>query len=130
VIIELLRSGQPVRFRARGGSMWPAVPGGSLIEVTPGLSRVVRRGELVAFERGGRVVVHRVLRVLPRGLELRGDALERSDGIVSPEHLLGSARIVERRRSSVRVPAPRELGVWLRALLRRAKGALHSSGCH
>ena len=33
MILELLRSGETVQFRARGRSMWPAIPSGSRIEV-------------------------------------------------------------------------------------------------
>jgi hypothetical protein len=121
LIIELLRSGERVRFRARGSSMWPALPGGSLLEVTPCAGRTPRAGELVAFERDGSVVVHRMLRATAQGLELRGDALERSDGSVGFERVLGTARVVERRRLRLRLPSAREAGFVCRALWRRAK---------
>ena len=49
MVIELLRDGQPARFVARGGSMWPAVRDGSVIEVTPCPADQLRPGELGAF---------------------------------------------------------------------------------
>jgi hypothetical protein len=112
LIIELLRAAEPVRFRARGGSMWPAIPGGSLVEVTPGAPRSA--GELVAFERAGRVVLHRVLRITAEGVVAQGDALEQADGVILHEHVLGTARVIERRGLVIRVPRARDLRLALR----------------
>lgn len=117
LIIELLRGGEPVRFRARGGSMWPAIPGGSLVEVTPEAPRSA--GELVAFEREGRVVIHRALRITEEGIVAQGDALENADGVVPAERVLGTARVLERRRLNARLPSASELKIVARALWRR-----------
>jgi peptidase S24-like protein len=121
LIIDLLREGQPVVFRARGASMWPAIPDGSLIEVRPCAPRAVAEGSLVAFERAGAVVVHRVVAASADGLELRGDALGRSDDVVSYARVLGCARVIERRRPRFRLPSAREAGVLGRALWRRVR---------
>jgi phage repressor protein C with HTH and peptisase S24 domain len=118
--IELLRAAEPVRFRARGGSMWPAIPGGSLVEVTPGAPRSA--GELVAFERAGRVVLHRVLRITAEGVVAQGDALEQADGMILHEHVLGTARVIERRGLRWRRPSVSELRVVLRAAWRWLTG--------
>jgi hypothetical protein len=124
LIIELLRAGRPVRFRARGGSMWPAVPGGSLVEVTPCPGRMPGAGELCAFERDGSVVVHRVVQETPGGLELRGDALARSDDEVRRADVLGHARVIERRPLELRLPSARDARVLGRALWRSLKARL------
>lgn len=124
LIIELLRAGRPVRFRARGGSMWPAIPGGSLIEVTPCAGRVPGAGELCAFERDGSVVVHRVVQETPDGLELRGDALARSDDEVPRADVLGHARVIERRALRLRLPRAHDAQLAARALWRSLKARL------
>jgi hypothetical protein len=118
MIIELLRSGKPVSFTARGRSMWPFVPSRSRLEIEPRPAGALEVGELAAFERQGRVVVHRVTRVTPEGVRCQGDYLDQPDGIVAPGQILGRARVVARRRLRVRWPRPRELTRALRALLR------------
>ncbi len=96
--------------------MWPAIPGGSLVEVTPAAPRAA--GELVAFEREGGVVLHRVLQITAAGVLTRGDALERADGVVPHACVLGTARVLERRRLKLRLPSLRELRVVMRAAWR------------
>ena len=122
VIIDRLREGAPVRWTVRGGSMWPAIRDGATVSVTPGDVRSLRPGELVAFTRGPRLVVHRVEAVGPAGLRCRGDALSRGDGLVAWADVLGRAAVVDQRPLSLRWPRARELG----ALLRAALGALRS----
>jgi Peptidase S24-like len=119
LIIELLRAGETVQFRARGQSMWPAIPSGSRIEVVPGSIAKLRVGQVAAFERAGQVVVHRVERVGPDGVHFGGDALGRGDGRIAPEQVLGRVRVLERRPLSVRLPRPGELTLLWRALRRR-----------
>jgi hypothetical protein len=128
MIIELLRSGQPARFIARGGSMWPSVPARSQIEVEPCAPAALRVGQLGAFERQGQVVVHRVLRITAEGIQFRGDNLDHPDGIISPSQVLGRARVVARRRWRVRWPERGELSRALRALLRLAAARLSRAG--
>lgn len=118
MIIELLRSGQSVSFRARGSSMWPAIPSGSRIEVQPCGVSELEVGQIAAFERAGRVVVHRVESITPEGVRFAGDGLERGDGIVAPEQVLGRARVLERRAIRWRLPRPSELR-WLWRRLQR-----------
>jgi peptidase S24-like protein len=120
LIMELLRAGETARFRARGGSMWPLVPGGSLVEVTPAVPRSA--GELVAFERDGRVVIHRVRQITEQGIVAQGDALERSDGVIAHARVLGTAHVLERRRLRWRLPSVRELRVVVRTLRQRIAG--------
>ena len=121
LLIELLRTGKPARFRARGGSMWPTIPGGSLVEVTPGAPRAA--GELVAFERDGQVVIHRVLQITAEGIVAQGDSLEQTDGVIAHERVLGTARVIERRGLRVRLPTSRELMIVARLLWRRVTGS-------
>jgi hypothetical protein len=121
MIIELLRSGQSVCFRARGRSMWPSIPSGSRIQVSPCPVSELEVGQVAAYERDGRVVVHRIERISPVGLHFAGDSLAMRDGCIVSQQVLGRARVLKRRRLRLRLPSRQELR-WLgRALLRRLR---------
>jgi hypothetical protein len=119
LILELLRSGETVRFRALGCSMWPAIPSRSLLEVRPSERGALGPGQLAAFERDGRVVVHRVAAVACEHLELAGDALEHADGMIPRARVLGRAHVLARRRLRLRLPRPVHVRLLLQALSRR-----------
>jgi len=130
VIIELLRSGQPVQFQARGSSMWPAIPSGSRVEVIPCAPAELTVGELAAFERAGEVVVHRVQGNSRAGIHFAGDSKAAADGCIATEDVLGRARVIERRPLRLRIPSLWHLRwLWravprtLRALRRGARAA-------
>ncbi len=120
VIVDSLREGRPTRWVVRGASMWPTVRDGASVLVTPCDPRAVRVGEVIAYSRGGALVVHRVASLGPAGPTCRGDALSRDDGAVSWGDVLGRAAVVEQRPLSLRWPRRREL----RALGRVALAAL------
>jgi hypothetical protein len=130
VIIELLRSGRSVQFRARGRSMWPAIPSGSRVEIIPCPPAELEVGELAAFERGGEVVVHRVQGRSRAGIQFAGDSRAVGDGCIDTADVLGRARVIERRPLRLRVPSLWHLRwLWravprtLRALRRGARAA-------
>ena len=66
----LLAEGVPVRFRASGSSMEPAIRDGELVTVAPPHGGRVRRGEIVLYASGRRLLAHRV-----RGAEEDGSVL-------------------------------------------------------
>jgi hypothetical protein len=119
IILELLRSGETVRFQVRGHSMWPTIPSHSRIEVRPSEAAEIRVGQIAAFERQGRVIVHRVRAVSAECIELAGDALKKGDGSVAREHVLGRAHVLRRRPLSLRLPKLRHLRILVRAVSRR-----------
>jgi hypothetical protein len=119
VIIELLRSGQTVRFRARGHSMWPSIPSRSEIEVRPHEAAALRVGQIGAFERDGRVVVHRVRAVAAGHIEFAGDALERGDAPVERARVLGKAIVLRRRPLRWQLPRLEHARLICRAFCRR-----------
>ena len=111
MIVQLLRSGEAVQFRARGLSMWPAITPKSRILVQPCPPAELRVGQIAAFERDGRVVVHRIERVSRAGIHFSGDTLRRGDGCIANENVLGRATILERR------PLRWQLPQWAHARL-------------
>jgi hypothetical protein len=119
IILELLRSGETVRFNARGHSMWPTIPSHSRVEVRPSEAADLRVGQIAAFERQGCVVVHRVRAVSAERIEFAGDALKQGDGSVARDAVLGRAHVLRRRPLSFRLPRPRHVRILMRALSRR-----------
>jgi hypothetical protein len=118
-IIELLRSGETVRFYARGCSMWPSITESSELEVRPHEAADLRVGQIAAFERQGRVVVHRVRAVGAEHLEFAGDALTRGDGPVERARVLGKAHVLRRRPLRLQLPRLAHARLFWRALRRR-----------
>jgi hypothetical protein len=99
--------------------MWPTIPSHSRVEVRPSEAAELRVGQIAAFERQGRVVVHRVRGVSAERIEFAGDALEQGDGSVAREAVLGRAHVLRRRPLSLQLPKPRHLRILMRALSRR-----------
>ena len=121
---EVLRSSGRLRLRVTGTSMLPAVWPGDVLEVHRESTAEVLPGQLVLFERGGRLVAHRAVEKVRREgqtlLVTRGDRLEQTDPPVSPEELLGRVTWVQRGHRRLR---PR-LTPWGRAtswVLRRSE---------
>ena len=68
------------------GSMEPVIQTGSLCFVdTNAVYDQVKAGEIIAFRQENGMVTHRVITVLKEGLETKGDANERTDGITTTE---------------------------------------------
>jgi len=61
------RSGQPVESELRGASMGLAIPDGSRIRIVYSEGFTWRKGQVVVFLAGSRVMVHRVMHVGRRG---------------------------------------------------------------
>lgn len=116
VIVATLREGRAARWVVRGGSMWPAVPDGSEVEVTPCDPMTLRPGEVAAFARGDALIVHRVIARGDGALRFRGDSLARDDGWVPAGDVLGRARVIA--RGPLRLSRPRR--AKLRGALRFA----------
>ncbi len=124
VIVDSLREGRPTRWVVRGASMWPTIRDGASVLVTPCDPRAVRVGDVIAYSRGGALVVHRVASLGADGVACRGDALSRDDAAIPWSDVLGRASVVEQRPLSLRWPRPRELRALARATLAVLRGVL------
>ncbi len=73
------------------GSMEPTIPTGSICFVNTHVPyEDIQEGDVIAFFHGGGMVTHRVLRVTVEGLETKGDANDRSDGVTTgPDNFHG-----------------------------------------
>lgn len=114
VILRLLRSGQTATFRVLGRSMWPAIPSGSVVKITPCPDTAIAPGDVVAYERKGTVVVHRVLATDRNGLQCRGDCAQLTSEFLPWTSVLGKSRLIRRRRLNLRLPRRSEIASWLR----------------
>jgi hypothetical protein len=104
MVIARLRSGERVQLHTRGRSMWPAIPSHSLVEVEPCAAAELDPGAVAAFERGGKVIVHRVQRVSATGVHFAGDSLKFGDGCIPFAQVLGRVQVLERRPLRWRLP--------------------------
>jgi hypothetical protein len=137
---RVMDGGRVSHVRAYGRSMWPFVPPGTTLEVSPLDGRHPRVGEIVVGVRHGRVIAHRVVRIEDpcSGLLVvtRGDAFDVDDAPWRPEELLGVVRQATILGVDVRLDDPRlaALGRWIAthpeavALVRRAARPLARLG--
>jgi signal peptidase I len=96
-IAEKLRADGSVCFRVFGASMFPWIRSGDLVFVRSFSYEQASRGDVVLYERGGRLFVHRVIRGAvagagakrPGALIAKGDALDGEDEPVTRAEFLG-----------------------------------------
>lgn len=94
---QLLRSGGPLRIRARGGSMVPFIWDGDLVLVSPPGNSEIGVGDVICYEASpGRLFLHRVIKREREQFVTKGDALEFTD-LVSPGQVLGKVVAIEWR---------------------------------
>ena len=102
---EILSGGHSIRFRAHGFSMRPFIRNGELLEVQALDYRPVVKGDILLYERAGRIIVHRVMRRRARGgegqLVMQGDALLMPDGMITHQQAWGRVAWVEKRGRQV-----------------------------
>ena len=101
VVMDLLRCGHSVRFRAKGSSMHPTIREGEAITVAPVRPAAIRRGDVILYRSARGVIAHRVAGVErgPAGAPVfvpRGDASATCDEPVSESAVLGAVVSVER----------------------------------
>lgn len=108
---------------AASSSMAPLIQPGDELRLAPFAAARVHAGAIVAFWRGGELVVHRVLRRAAGGVVTRGDALGEADSPVVWSRVIG--RIV-----AIRTPSGRllDLDRWPWPLIGRALAAVARLG--
>ena len=94
------QTGREHEVTVRGNSMWPLVRDGDKARLAHGSGKL-RLGDVVAYQRNGELVVHRLIRIVrgagePRFL-IKGDNVSGRDPIVRASKVLG--RVVALQRS-------------------------------
>ena len=93
---DLMGAGVGTWIRARGESMEPTIPNGSLVRITPLPDRPLQAGEVVlARMPNGSFAVHRVVGERAGMVTMQGDAIARPDPDVRRDAVLGLADQVE-----------------------------------
>jgi signal peptidase I len=104
---EVLRSFGRLRLRATGASMLPTLWPGDVLSICGRDASSAKPGDIVLFERAGKLVAHRVVKRILLHDKIhwvtRGDSVEGDDAPVSSHELLG--RVIAIKRGS-RLIAP------------------------
>ena len=122
-VLDVLEARGSLWLTAGGHSMAPAIRDGDRLRVEP-LRSPPRRGDVLACEIDGRLVIHRLVGPPGELMEVRGDVAPEADPPVAPGAVRGRVTAVERHDRRVRlglVVGQRALA-WLsrRGLLRAA----------
>jgi hypothetical protein len=85
-----LASGKPALLRARGKSMYPMIPDGTLVLLAPlPLAAPLKAGQVVLARSSSSLLLHRVLKVSAGKVLLKGDWNRAQDGWVARDQVLG-----------------------------------------
>jgi hypothetical protein len=107
---DLLAHNVAISMQTQGASMFPVVPGGSVLRVEPVKVEDLRRGDVIVYRVGDRMVAHRLIRqelvhgrirLITRGDAFRRTALEE----VEPPQVLGRVAAIRWGRWQVRIDA-------------------------
>jgi len=103
---QLLRRGERLRIKARGGSMVPFLWDGDVAVVTPTAASEVDVGDVVCYEMPpGRLYLHRVIARDRDRVVAKGDALPFTE-VVERAQLLGTVVAIERHGRVRRLDTP------------------------
>jgi hypothetical protein len=96
LVQEGLRHHGRLCLRLQGESMWPTIPAGSLVEVEPVSTHDIKLGDVVVWQRDGKLVAHRVVQRMRAEpgvcLITKGDNCSSSDRGLPMEAVLGRVR--------------------------------------
>ena len=116
---EVLKSSGQAKLAVTGSSMLSSIWPGDILEVRRQKAAETCPGEVVLFERDGRLLAHRVVAKVggpERTLLItRGDRLRRPEPPVSPEELLGRVTAIVRGecRSEPRLTRWGQVASWV-----------------
>jgi hypothetical protein len=119
LFLEVLKSFGQAKLAVTGSSMLSSIWPGDILEVRRQNAAEVCAGEVVLFEREGRLLAHRVVEKVggpERTLLItRGDGLREPDSPVSPEELLGHVTAILRggRRIEPRLSRWGRVASWV-----------------
>ena len=92
--LQGLRAGQRMRFRPLGGSMIPFIRREDIVSISPGPG--CRLGDVVLWQAGENLVLHRVVAKRKGRIITKGDSLSHLDAPVAPKQIRGRAILLER----------------------------------
>ena len=93
--LDVLARGESLWVREASPSMLPLIQPGDELRLAPFDARQIGGGSVIAYERGARLVIHRVLAASGSGVVAKGDALASPDPLVPWDRVV--ARVVALR---------------------------------
>jgi signal peptidase I len=118
-VVDVLTRGVPVRFRAKGDSMYPSIRCGEHVHVAPVAAESLRVGDIVLARAKRGLTAHRVVAVSGATITTRGDNALVRDAALESQLILGRITSVEREGAHIAVPsAPARALVLARRMLR------------
>jgi hypothetical protein len=113
VLREVLHRFRRARLRAHGRSMRPAIEPGDVLSIAHVDASELAIGDVVLFDRGGRLFAHRAIARGDRAWITRGDAHEQSDPSVPDANVLGVVTHITRDRSLRAAVGRLRTGRWI-----------------
>lgn len=119
-VSDLLRRGVPVRFQAKGDSMYPSIRCGEHVHVSPAEAETLRVGDVVLARARRGLTAHRVVKLHDNSVITRGDNALGRDAVLEHDAVIGRVTLVERGGAQLAVPdAPSRLWVAIRHFAHR-----------
>jgi Peptidase S24-like len=109
-----LRRRRCVCIRVQGSSMLPWVRPGDMLLVHSAAMEEARCGDVVLFERGGRLFAHRLIEKRggrSPGFIAKGDAHPKADGFLPAKDLFGRVACIYRGGKRIDLDSPRQLAL-------------------
>jgi signal peptidase I len=79
LVVDVVRSAGSASLRAMGCSMLPAIRPGDVLAVERHNSDELQPGEIILYNRNGKLTAHRIIQVLDESLLTQGDSLPSRD---------------------------------------------------
>ena len=117
---EACQNGKNLSFRVISGSMRPVIEAGNVVKIIRVLPSSIHVGDVVAFQVGEKIVVHRVISKSKSNRQIvfrhMGDACRRAEQFL-PEHLIGRVSVVEKDGCEIHLDLPchtlgKKIRVW------------------
>jgi signal peptidase I len=123
LVADAIRSYGGLRLRVTGSSMLPSVFPGDILSIRQSEIAEVCLGDIVLFERDGRLCAHRVLDKIQGTGEIylvtQGQQLACADPAISARELLGKVTSIERGESRIDPRAGLRLGSRIASVILR-----------
>jgi len=99
---DILRRGNRLRFRAHGGSMWPFITDGDILDIEPLDRSKLKPKDIIFYNRSGKqAVAHRIIKILSCNDKIsvvaRGDFEYFGAETVPEEAILGRVTAIEKK---------------------------------
>ena len=120
---QLLQEGKKIEISVKGNSMCPFLFDGETVVVAPvGVDSPLKKCDIILAETStGQVMMHRIRKICPAGIRMKGDGNLYQSEQVSPEDVMGRVVTVVRKGKNICLYTPFRLflarlwtPVWVR----------------